>query len=210
MPVLATALATVLVLAVAAGAAIHFGLLDIGGQNTAVAQQAAPPPRNAAPAVPPQAPAPAQPQMTNRTTYEDWVYGCFETPDGSETRCSINQSLLDADTRNLVLLWRIIEDGQGGLAGIWQTPDAVLLRPGIRLDAGTPDPIVIPYEACGGGFCQASGTLAPEFIQTLSTADRITATIVAQNGRPVTLQFSVDGLAEGLAALRQSPPGAAQ
>jgi len=212
---IATVLMTALVLVAAAYAAVHFGLLDVRVQDPSLAQQAAaqatapesPAAAEPTPTPAPSRPAAAQPQMIDRQTYGDWIYGCFAAPDGGGTRCSIDQSLLNADTRNLVFFWRIIENGQGGLAAILRTPDSVMLRAGIRLNAGTPEPIVIPFDSCGRGLCQATGTIAPDFLQTLSTTEQITATLVAQNGQAVTLQVGVDGLAEALAALDQTQPG---
>jgi invasion protein IalB len=209
--VLATVLVTVLVLAGGAVAAIHFGLLNVAIQNTAVAQQPAQQaaPQGAAPAPPnppAQAPTPNAPQMINQRNYADWVYGCFGGQSGSDMRCAIYQSQVDANSRRLVFLWRIIEDGQGGLVSVWQTPDAVLLTQGIKLEAGTPEPVVIPYATCGGGFCRAGARLADDFAKTLSTTEKITATITAQNGQAVPVQISVNGLAQALAALRVAQP----
>jgi len=95
------------------------------------------------------------------------------------------------------------------LVGIWRTPNSVLLHQGIKLDAGTPEPIVIPFETCGGGLCQAVVKLNEDFIKALSTAQKATATIVPVGGDPVTLTLSVNGLADGLAALREQQPATA-
>lgn len=219
--ILATVLVTVLVMLAGAVAAIHFGLLDIGVQTAAVAQQAtaqtaAPQgtaPQNAAPAAPTaapaQAPTPAQPEMARRQDYGDWVYGCFPGPNDGDMRCSINQSLLDANSRALIFFWRIIEDGQGGLVSIVRTPDTVLLQPGIKLDAGAPEPLVIPYVACNRGLCQAVAKLTADFTNRLATTEKVTATVVGQNGRTVAVPISVNGLAQALGALRQAAPSAA-
>jgi invasion protein IalB len=69
--------------------------------------------------------------------------------------------------------------------------------------------IVIPYASCGGGFCQAGGRLAPNFTRTLAAAEKASATVVASNGQAVTLQISVNGLAQALSALRQAEPAPA-
>jgi len=153
----------------------------------------------------PQAPAPANapppPKVINQKTYGDWVYSCLAFANG-KTVCSISQTLSDAATKKPVFLWRIGQDGKGGLIGIWQSPTGVLVGRGIVLDAGTPKPIAIPFEFCGQGGCEATGNLAADFLASLSKAQKASATIFQRDGKGVTFPLSVKGLADGLAALK--------
>jgi invasion protein IalB len=56
--------------------------------------------------------------------------------------------------------------------------------------------------------CQAVANLAPDFQESLSRAEKASATIMLQNGKSVNLPLSVKGLADGLAALKApAPPG---
>jgi invasion protein IalB len=157
------------------------------------------------PAPAPQAPAPANalppPKVINQKTYGDWVYSCLAFANG-KTACSISQTLSDVKTKKPVFLWRIGQDGKGGLIGIWQSPTGVLVGRGIVLDAGTPKPIAIPFEFCGQGGCEATGNLAPDFLASLSNAQKASATIFQRDGKGVTFPLSVKGLADGLAALK--------
>lgn len=157
------------------------------------------------PAPAPQAPAPANalppPKVINQKTYGDWVYSCLAFANG-KTVCSISQTLSNAETKKPVFLWRIGQDGKGGLIGIWQSPTGVLVGRGIVLDAGTPKPIAIPFEFCGQGGCEATGNLAADFLASLSKAQKASATIFQRDGKGVTFPLSVKGLADGLAALK--------
>jgi invasion protein IalB len=193
-----------LALTSAAAVAVLTGAISIAQPEPPV-----PKPNPAAPAAAPvAAPAAAQPQaprptVTKQEAYGDWIYTCLEVPQSKEIRCSIAQHLSDAKSKALIFLWRIAEDGKGGLIGIWQTPTGVLLSRGITLDAGTPKPIAIPFQTCNGGRCQAVANLAPDFLKMLAKSEKATATVFASNGKGVNLTISVKGLADGLAALRQ-------
>lgn len=111
------------------------------------------------------------------------------------------QRLADSKSGNPLFVWRISQNGQGGLVGTWQTPEIVLLTRGVYLNVGTPEPLLIPFERCGGGSCLAVATLAPDLIQTITAATEITVGYVLTDGRQLTFPMSPKGLAAGLAEL---------
>ncbi len=96
-----------------------------------------------------------------------------------------------------------MQDGKGGLIGIWQTPTGVMVNRGIVLDAGTPKPIAIPFEFCGQGACEATGNLAPDFLDSLAKAQKASATIYGRGDKGLNFPLSVKGLSDGLAELRK-------
>ena len=183
---------------VGVGAAFLTGALSFSDSSDAAP---APAPVTKAPTVAAPAPPPGAPKVSKEKTYGDWVYSCLTFADG-KVQCAIAQTLSDSKTKRPVFLWRIAEDGNGGLVGIWQTPTGVVVKRGIVLDAGTPKPIAIPYEYCGTGGCEATGNLAADFLASLAKAQKASATIFARDGKPITFPLSVNGLADGLAALK--------
>ncbi|WP_244606567.1 invasion associated locus B family protein [Arsenicitalea aurantiaca] len=219
--------AVLAVVGIGVGAAVYTGVLPLpeqaGGVQPAQAQSAGTPPVPAArpetsPAPAAQAgtpagamataaPNPNQPRVLSEETFGDWVKVCLGVSE-TEQRCSISQQLADSQSRAAVFVWRISQDGAGGLVGIWQTPEGVLLSRGITLDAGTPQPIAIPYETCGNGACQAVANLAPDFVETLRTTAKAEATIVLGDRRAITLPLSTTGLSDGLASLGVIPASA--
>jgi invasion protein IalB len=204
MRVLLSLFFALLVVSIAAGVALLTGAISIAQQDSPVPAPnpgVASAPSAAAPvaAAPPQ----NQPKVVKTETYGDWIYGCVEQPETKEVRCSISQQLSDAQSKAAVFLWRIAQDGKGGLVGVWETPSGVLLSRGIVLEAGTPKPIAIPYESCLGGGCRAVANLAADFVEALSKADQATATVFKRNGEGVKLALSTKGLADGLTALKQ-------
>jgi invasion protein IalB len=188
----------------AAAVALYTGAISIAQQTPVPTPNPSAPAQTAAPAPGGQQQQPRpQPTVTKRETYGDWAYVCLEEPQSKAVRCSISQQLADEQSKQNVFSWRIVQDGKGGLVGVWQTPAQVLLNRGITIDAGSQKPIAVPYERCGQRSCRAVAALAPDYVDTLSKAEKAVATIVLRNGRAVTLPLSVKGLADGLAALKQ-------
>jgi invasion protein IalB len=143
-----------------------------------------------------------QPKVLDQKTFGDWIYTCVERTNGEGIRCSITQHLSEANTKTLVFSWRITRTSDGSLAGVWQTPELVLLQAGIAIDVGGPKPFVIPYETCGNGLCRARVRLGDDIIDAFTRAEKAVVSIVGANGQRVNLNISVKGLADGLAVLR--------
>lgn len=191
--------------------AVVTGMINIGPQRTAAvsppppAQAVRPPPQGGAPASG-QRPAPApQPRITKRETYGDWIFLCDESPRSGRERCSLVQSIANAQTRAVLFVWSIRQNRDGSLTSIWQTPNEVILSAGISLDLGAPEPLVIPYQSCAGGQCRAVVELNDAFSRLLTSSEKAVATLVAPNEQKINLELSVNGLADGLAALRAHP-----
>ncbi len=152
------------------------------------------------PAASPAPTAEQPPRVLRDEAFGDWRFVCIEAA-GAST-CSATQQLLVAETGAAVFVWRIAQDGHGGLVGIWQAPETVLLSAGLTLEAGTPQPIVMPFDSCGGGSCQVVANLAPDFLEALSGAASLSASVTLANGQHLTFPLSHDGIVDALAALR--------
>jgi len=167
----------------------------------AVAEQVAPA-SAAAPATPPKPASAATAKVVRETTFGDWRFYCVEA---SKPICSIMQQLRVSDTGAAVFVWTIVQDGRGGLVGVWQVPETVQRSSGLSLDAGTPQPVVMPFEGCGNGSCRVMGNLTPGFIQALSDATTLSASVVLTNQQNVKFPLSAKGLKEALAELQKEP-----
>jgi len=186
--------------------------LFTGANPASIPPPSAVPQVSAAPAVEAEPPAPAatpvppvaqQARVLRDETFGDWRFVCVEAAEGAAATCSATQQLLVAETGAAVFVWRILQDGNGGLVGIWQVPETVLLSGGLTLEAGTPQPIVMPFVNCSGGSCQAVANLAPDFIEALSGTTTLSASVVLSNGQSMKFPLSPTGLADALAALSE-------
>ena len=146
-------------------------------------------------------PAQASDRSTRDEAIGDWRFTCVEPAAGGEPVCSILQQLRIAETGAAVFVWRVVANGSGGMVGMWQVPDNVDQTKGLTLNAGTPQPIVMPFEACGEGSCRVTGNLTPDFIRALAAAESLSAYVQAQDGTSVNFPLSAKGLAAALAAL---------
>ena len=206
------------VIAMAAGIVLAI-VFDVGGvlrqpavATSAVADTAVPPATPSTSSTPAQALQSAEagtaeaPTTTeiNQRRIGDWIYGCRANAEGAVLDCSITQQLREAQTNAVVMQWRIVRTAAGAIGSVWQTPTGVLVNRGIVLEAGTPQPITIPYSSCTQGHCEAAAGLADDFQEALSKAQSARATIFATDGRALAFPFSVTGLAEALAALKAS------
>ena len=144
---------------------------------------------------------PSTARVVKEQTFGDWRYVCVEAVPGATPNCSIMQQLKLADTDSVVFVWRIAQDGRGGLVGAWQVFAPVPLAAGLTLDAGTPQPLVMPYESCGNGSCQVTGNLTPDFIRAISAASTLSASVVLENRQSLKFPLSGNGLSAALAAL---------
>ena len=138
--------------------------------------------------------------FTDQRAIGDWSYGCRMM--GTEKRCSIRQWVKDTKSGATIFTWAIEQNGKGGLAGAWQSPNGVLLRHGLVLSIGADKPVVLPFESCGRIGCVTQANMASGFVDKLVAAKQIQTTVLAVSGRPLTVTISTRGLSEGLAALK--------
>jgi invasion protein IalB len=224
MKFLVAILVALIIVAVGLGAAIY--LQTMSGHTARVAAGPAPASTPAAstpapasspapaPALKPtltQAPAPDAPAAADQTppppkvvkqeTYGDWIYSCIEMPDSGATVCGIAQQISVAKTKQTLFLWRIGEDGKGGFVSTWQTPTDVFVGRGLTIEAGTPKPLVIPFQLCTTRGCQAIAAVDKSFLDAFAKTDKATAKFVIINGREIAINISVKGLPDALAQL---------
>jgi invasion protein IalB len=141
--------------------------------------------------------------IVDRAVIGDWIFGCVDQPRPTPRFCFIRQQLADNKTKTPIFTWTVGQDAKGNLVAVWQTPTGVLIGQGMLFDIGMEKPIPVPYRECTRGQCQAVANLAPDFVERLAKAEKARATIVAASGTGLAFDFSVQGLAEGLAALRK-------
>jgi invasion protein IalB len=137
----------------------------------------------------------------------DWTFNCGTNPQTSRKQCTIVQQLTDKRTQSVVFTWLIGDDGDGNLVAVWQTPTGVLVNRGVVVDVGIQRPIAVPFTTCISGHCEAVANLAPDFVDSLMSATKATATIFNVAGEGLTFSLSVNGLAEAIDAVKAPRAG---
>ncbi|WP_187972703.1 invasion associated locus B family protein [Aquibium microcysteis] len=138
--------------------------------------------------------------VSDQRSHGDWRHSCLTREDGVRA-CSIVQTLLHKETRSLLLSWRIVKEGRS-LTSIWQTPKNVVLARGLRIDAGLPDPVMLPYQGCNANNCVASIRLPDDLVNGLKTVPGLAVTISLADGQTLRLPISTRGLAAAIEDLR--------
>lgn len=139
-------------------------------------------------------------ELSDQRSHGDWRHSCLTRDDGARA-CSIVQTLLHKETRSLLLSWRIVMDGRS-LTSIWQTPRNVVPGRGLRIDAGLPDPVMLPYQGCNASHCVASIRLPDDLADGLKNVPSLAVTMILADGQPLRLPISTRGLAAGIEDLR--------
>lgn len=144
----------------------------------------------------------AKPAADRFDDFGDWRFGCASVADGKPPVCSISQRLVDTDSKTPLLVWQILQDGNGGIVSLIRTPTDIAFDRGVLfvLTPGTQH--VFPYSACFTGGCIAKTNLAFDFRQALSVAKQIAIVVFSANGQAVRFAISTKGLAEGMSALQ--------
>ena len=109
-----------------------------------------------------------------------WTYRCDLDQPASARQCSISQTITDSSDGAVAFSWTISSDPEGNLSSVWHTRTGVKVNRGIVLEAGTPKPVVIPYEDCTAQYCSSRANLAADFVATLS---KVTAARAAYRNR---------------------------
>ena len=159
----------------------------------------------ALPAAAPQADASTGPAPKTEAI-ADWLLVCpADAPNSA--KCLIQQQLRTKTANQTVLVWTLRKDDKGVVHSVWQAPTGVVLGQGLLIDVGDGKPRRVPFNTCGPNSCIVQAVLTPDYLQTLEAATGVSATIVlVGSDKPLQLQLSSRGLADGLARLATPQP----
>jgi invasion protein IalB len=144
-------------------------------------------------------------KMTDSRAIGDWLYRCWEFPGDVGVKCSAVQQVIEESSKAALLRWTIGQDEKGGLVGEWLTPTNVFVNRGITLADVTEKPLMLPFASCSAGFCRAVANLAPDFVQTLGKAEKVSITYYRLEGGPLAVSPSPKGLSSVLALMAPAP-----
>jgi invasion protein IalB len=179
----------------AAAAAVLALLLPNGPLRQAPPQSAAQPG-----AEPLQATAATEPQ-TKHEDFADWALIC--TAGAESQSCAIVQNHVHGETRQRLFTVQLQRVSGEALSASLLTPLQVHLRQGIILQVDDLEPVRIAYSECRPTLCQATARLTNDFVDRLVRAQDARAAYHTSGGQTVTINISVTGLGDALAALER-------
>jgi invasion protein IalB len=138
---------------------------------------------------------------TRHEEFADWAVICSE--ETGPASCAIVQNHVRGETRQRLFRVQLQRLSQESVSAVLITPLQVHLRQGIVLQVDDIEPVQITYSGCRPEHCQATAQLSNDFIGMLLRAQTSRAAYRTADGQTVTVNISVDGLADALAALER-------
>ncbi|MEZ5828408.1 MAG: invasion associated locus B family protein [Hyphomicrobiales bacterium] len=186
------ALAALLGLAMVMGASAQEG-------GSSAAKKSAPPP---APA-PNGAPNAAQPQAKVEGSFGSWTLLCGKEGQDKDAkeRCSLVLPLVEKETQKLVFRIIVTYGPQGNLVLRVDGPTGVALQRGVEFSPDTKKVYRMAFQTCLPMGCKALLLVPDDLKKELAAAKQGAITVYALNGKPVQTLTSLEGFAQGLAAL---------
>jgi invasion protein IalB len=138
---------------------------------------------------------------TTREEFADWVLICGD--EAGPANCAIVQNHVFGETRQNLFRVQLQRLSQESVSAVLITPLQVHLRQGIVLQVDDIEPVQITYSGCRPEHCQATAQLSNDFVGMLLRAQTSRAAYRTADGQTVTINISVDGLADALAALER-------
>lgn len=138
-----------------------------------------------------------------------WVARCEASTEEQQGGCFIIQDLvLRAGGQRVLQVAVGYVPGSSVPIAALSLPLGMSLPAGIVLQAGDAAPLHFPVERCEPRGCRAGTPLAPEFLDHMAKAERMTVRFNDQKRQPVEVSVSLEGFSEGLASLtgRGAPP----
>ena len=138
-----------------------------------------------------------------------WVARCEASTEEQQGGCFIIQDLvLRAGGQRVLQVAVGYVPGSSVPIAALSLPLGMSLPAGIVLQAGDATPLHFPVERCEPRGCRAGTPLAPEFLDHMAKAERMTVRFNDQKRQPVEVSVSLEGFSEGLASLtgRGAPP----
>jgi invasion protein IalB len=167
-------------------------------------------PAVASPAPTPAAPATASPaapvQKLYAQTYGDWTYRCLAAAAAGQpvtTNCFVQQQLVfsnNGHTSPLLTVTFLKAVPKGHSMNI-VAPLGVALRAGVEMSVDSGKPTETTYSFCNNNGCAVIDAPAFAITRDIHNAKTGHAKIGLMNGKPLTINFSLKGLAQALAAL---------
>lgn len=164
---------------------------------------AAPPAAEAAPQKPADpadkpaaAAAPAAPEV-------NWAWRCGSATRTGPMECSLDQTVIKTDTRQIIALFRIRVPGDTREpVGFIQTPLGVFLPAGVELQIDQDQVIQLPIQMCDANGCYAGAPISAEVIGRLQSGKVLRIGFQNVSRETINVTMPLDGFGVAYAAIK--------
>ncbi|MCP4383220.1 MAG: hypothetical protein GY798_17685 [Hyphomicrobiales bacterium] len=137
--------------------------------------------------------SPANAITKTEKTFKGWTVTCVEDDESQRKRCSMQQSLIRSQDRQLVFSWTIRRNQEGELVQAVAVPTGVSIKEGVRLFLGDSDPQTLGYDICGPRVCFAQVPFTEELISAARGSSKASASYVRGNKQLMQVDLDLDG-----------------
>jgi len=151
-------------------------------------------------------PTPQPAQKLYAQTFGDWSYRCLANAVPGKpqvTSCFVQQQLVLSNNGHInpLLTLTLFKGATKGLTMNIITPLGVALRAGVEISVDSEKPASSSYSFCNSNGCVVLGAPAFPLTKDARTGKVGHAKIGLMNDKPLTINFSLKGLTQALAAL---------
>jgi invasion protein IalB len=130
-------------------------------------------------------------QIRASQVFEDWLVTCQTA--GTAKSCAMSQTLTEASSTQIALVWIIEMNADGRAKAIVRTPLGVLLPEGVHVSIGNGGQTDVPFRFCGANSCTAEFVFGEDWLSRVRSASAITVDFMSLAGQPVSLGLSLKG-----------------
>jgi invasion protein IalB len=138
---------------------------------------------------------------TTTETIGSWTVTCSEG--GEVKRCVMQQRLATKEKRQVVASATIRVTKEGGAELIIAMPTGVVIGPGIALAVDEGEAATAAFRTCGPRACQGAVSIDQALINKLAKGKTLGATVQTLRGKPLGLQFTLDGFTKAYTAFKK-------
>ena len=138
---------------------------------------------------------------TTTETIGSWTVTCSEG--GKAKRCVMQQRLATKEKRQVVASATVRVPQEGGAELVIAMPTGVVIAPGMVLAIDGKEAAKAAFRTCGPRACQASVAIDQNLINTLAKGKTLGATVQTLRGKPLGLQFTLEGFTKAYAAFKK-------
>jgi invasion protein IalB len=135
------------------------------------------------------------------TKFGNWVVACPPAGDQSGARCVAQLTMVDGNSKTVLVNWRIGYNIDNILVIDLITPTEVFIAPGAQIAISKTATWKLPFVSCGLQGCLSRVPLNAAMQAKLKTATSATISVAATSKKLFQLKLNTEGLAEALAAI---------
>ena len=141
------------------------------------------------------APAASAATRTEKS-FGSWDVICVQQDDNTPKRCTLLQSRVKPDGKQVVLVWSISSGNKSELTQAVTVPAGVSVKEGVRLFIGDAEPLTMAYDVCGPRVCVAKGEVDDKLVGAIKASQKASASYVQMSKQLLQVGLELTGFTD--------------